>query len=50
MPRDPWTGERYTPQIPAHYTLKVINKKRNLEISPRDIPERLRGAEQGPLP
>jgi len=54
MPRDPWTGERYTPQIPAYYyTLKVINKKRSkrsLEISPRDIPERLRGAEPGPLP
>jgi len=45
MPRAPWTGEQYTPQIPAYYyTPKVINKKRSLEISPRDIlKETLRG-------
>jgi len=45
MPREPWIGERYTLQIPAYYyTLKVIHRKRSLEISPKDIlEEALRG-------
>jgi len=38
LPSEPWIGKLYAFQIPAYYyTLKVINKKRSLEISPRDV-------------
>jgi len=45
MPREPWVGRAYAYQIPAyHYAIKVIHRKKSLEIEPRDIlDEALRG-------